>query len=242
MNFKLLILLFSLTLISFVDSSFADQKQSQTSINRPAKEKSNEYVEKLSLFGINHVYTRLPNKFLRFYLHLKKDSNEEIVSDFSSFGWEAYKRNYYQEAVKWFYLCAEQGDVDTQYNLGLRFANGRGIPQDYNEAIRIWRLAAEQGNAQEKFDLVERYASGQGVPQSYKEAIKWLQSAPDNERHTQAKFLLDSILNNQAQKKHSKNRKDSQNILVITFPYYSLDGLEAYRKKTSRQRIIFGCS
>jgi hypothetical protein len=51
MHFKLLILLFSLTLISFIDSSFADQKQSQTSINSPAKAKLNEYVEQKNIFS-----------------------------------------------------------------------------------------------------------------------------------------------------------------------------------------------
>ena len=34
-----------------------------------------------------------------------------------------------------------------QLNLGLMYAQGQGVPQDYQEAVRLYRLAAEQGNA-----------------------------------------------------------------------------------------------
>ena len=34
-----------------------------------------------------------------------------------------------------------------QLNLGLMYAQGKGVPQDYKEAIKYFRLSAEQGNA-----------------------------------------------------------------------------------------------
>ena len=34
-----------------------------------------------------------------------------------------------------------------QLNLGLIYAQGQGVPQDYKEAIKYFRLSAEQGNA-----------------------------------------------------------------------------------------------
>ena len=42
--------------------------------------------------------------------------------------------------------CAEQGDARAQYNLGLMYARGDGVPEDDAEAVRWWRLAAEQGD------------------------------------------------------------------------------------------------
>ena len=42
---------------------------------------------------------------------------------------------------------AEQGDATAQVNLGVRYANGRGVPQDDTEAVRWYRLAADQGYA-----------------------------------------------------------------------------------------------
>jgi len=42
---------------------------------------------------------------------------------------------------------AEQGDVDAQFDLGVSYANGDGVPQDDAEAVRLSRLAADQGVA-----------------------------------------------------------------------------------------------
>ena len=49
--------------------------------------------------------------------------------------------------VKWWRSAAEQGDVDAQYNLGIMYNNGQGVPENKAEAVNWYRLAAEQGNA-----------------------------------------------------------------------------------------------
>ena len=51
------------------------------------------------------------------------------------------------EAVRWYRLAAEQGDANAQYNLGVRYGAGEGVPPDDAEAVRWFRLAAEQGDA-----------------------------------------------------------------------------------------------
>ncbi|MDA0238165.1 MAG: hypothetical protein O3B03_06590, partial [Proteobacteria bacterium] len=38
------------------------------------------------------------------------------------------------KAVKWYRRAAEQGNAKAQYNLGLMYDNGQGVPQDYQEA------------------------------------------------------------------------------------------------------------
>ncbi len=40
------------------------------------------------------------------------------------------------DAVK---KAAEQGDVDAQYNLGVMYAYGDGVPEDDAEAVRWYR-------------------------------------------------------------------------------------------------------
>ena len=49
------------------------------------------------------------------------------------------------EAVKWFRLAADQGDVSAQFNLGVMYGAGEGVPQDDGEAVKWYRLAADQG-------------------------------------------------------------------------------------------------
>ena len=42
---------------------------------------------------------------------------------------------------------AELGDAPAQNDLGVMYADGRGVPQDDAEAVRWYRLAAAQRNA-----------------------------------------------------------------------------------------------
>ena len=60
-------------------------------------------------------------------------------------------------------MAAEQGHAGAQYNLGLRYATGRGVPEDDAEAVRWYRMAAEQGHAGAQYALGFMYATGRGV-------------------------------------------------------------------------------
>ena len=72
---------------------------------------------------------------------------------------------------------AEQGDARAQNNLGVRYANGRGVPQNDAEAVKWFRLAAEQGYASAQYNLGVMYANGEGVPQNYARAYLWFSMA-----------------------------------------------------------------
>ena len=39
-------------------------------------------------------------------------------------------------------LAAEQGNADAQDNLGVMYANGKGVPQDYKIAVKWFKLPA----------------------------------------------------------------------------------------------------
>ncbi|WP_295454875.1 serine/threonine-protein kinase [uncultured Thiodictyon sp.] len=53
-----------------------------------------------------------------------------------------------QEAVGWYRMAAEQGNVYGEYNLGRMYDSGRGLKKDGDEALRWFHKAAEQGYAQ----------------------------------------------------------------------------------------------
>ena len=96
---------------------------------------------------------------------------------------------------------AEQGDAQAQRNLGVMYANGRGVPQNDQEAVTWYRKAAEQGDAQAqsylddreklksyrkateqgkvdaRYNLGAAYAYGLGVPQDSIRALMWLNIA-----------------------------------------------------------------
>ncbi len=64
----------------------------------------------------------------------------------SETGVEAYKRGDYATALKEFRKLADQGDALGQLNLGLLYAYGQGVPQDYVQAHMWLNLSAAQGN------------------------------------------------------------------------------------------------
>ncbi len=72
---------------------------------------------------------------------------------------------------------AEQGDASAQFNLGLTYDNGIGVPQDHAEAAKWTRRAAEQGHAMAQFNLGVMYANGEGVSQDYVAAHLFLNLA-----------------------------------------------------------------
>ena len=53
--------------------------------------------------------------------------------------------------------AAQQGDTTAMNNIGVMYANGRGVDQDYDEAIKWFRQAARQGNTTAHNNLCQVY-------------------------------------------------------------------------------------
>ena len=79
--------------------------------------------------------------------------------------------------MKWWRKAAEQGFANAQYILGLTYAEGQGVPQDYAVAVTWYRKAAEQGFANAQYILGLMSTEGQGVPQDYAQAHMWFNLA-----------------------------------------------------------------
>ncbi len=94
-------------------------------------------------------------------------------------GVEAYQRGDYATALTEFRPLAQQGDARAQYNLGVIYSKGQGVPQDYAEALHWYRQAAEQGDASGQFGLGGMYLDGRGVPRDYAEAVRWYRQAAE---------------------------------------------------------------
>jgi TPR repeat protein len=75
-------------------------------------------------------------------------------------GVAAYKRGDYAAALREFMPLALAGDSSAQYNLGVIYRLGEGVPQNDAEAMRWYRLAAAQGAANAQNDLGVMYADG----------------------------------------------------------------------------------
>ena len=76
---------------------------------------------------------------------------------------------------------AKAGDVDAQYGMGLRFADGHGVPQNYSVAMTWFMKASERGNPEAQLKLALGYMKGIGVPQDEEQAVMWLKRAANND-------------------------------------------------------------
>ena len=74
---------------------------------------------------------------------------------------------------------ANAGDADAQFNLGVMYRTGEGVPQDAVEAVAWTRQAAEQGHAGAQYNLGVMYSYGEGVPQDDVEAVAWYRQAAE---------------------------------------------------------------
>jgi len=101
---------------------------------------------------------------------------------------------------------AEQGDVDAQYSLGVRYHEGQGVNQDYAQAALWWRKAAERGYANAQYALGFLYRYGQGVIQDYDQAAQWYRKAAEqgdedaNDALTDMQMQDSELLNNRQKK------------------------------------------
>ena len=92
--------------------------------------------------------------------------------------------------------AAQQGDTTAMNNIGVMYANGRGVDQDYDEAIIWFSNAARQGNATARTNLCIvynhlgwMYAKGVGVEQDYGQAFDWFTKAAE-QGHAETQYNL----------------------------------------------------
>jgi uncharacterized protein len=113
-------------------------------------------MRRLSLFPILLIFTVLT-----------------ALADFQA-GLNAYQKGDYVGAAKEWRPEAEEGDPNAQYNLGLLFLDGHGVPQNPTEAANWFRRAAEQDYTQAQHNLGAMYGTGLGVKRDFVQAYKWL--------------------------------------------------------------------
>jgi TPR repeat protein len=101
-----------------------------------------------------------------------------MAADFKA-GLDAYNRGDFAAAYREWEPLAQSGDAHAQYNLGLLYARGHGVPQDRAAAAKWYEKAAEQGVPAAQYNLGVMYANGQGVQASPEQAAKWFLKAAE---------------------------------------------------------------
>ncbi len=99
-------------------------------------------------------------------------------ADFKA-GEKSYQRGDYATALREWQPLATKGHAVAQYNLGLLYANGQGVPKDDAQARLWYEKAAVQGHADAQVNLGRLYDYGRGGPQDFRMAVRWYRRAAD---------------------------------------------------------------
>ena len=111
----------------------------------------------------------------------------------------------YQLAIAACTAAAELGDDSAQTNLGMMYADGFGVEQDFNEAGRWYFAASKQGNLAARMLLAFQYLRGQGVAANNISTLKWfILAAEDNNE------LAAIMRDNQASKMNAEEIAEAQ--------------------------------
>ena len=73
-------------------------------------------------------------------------------------GLTAYKQRNYGEAAEIWTVLASQGDAEAQFNLGVMYKDGIGVPQNNVDAILWLRKSSDQGHEHARLivDMINR--------------------------------------------------------------------------------------
>jgi hypothetical protein len=93
---------------------------------------------------------------------------------------DANSRGDYATALREWRPLAEQGDARAQFDLGLLYENGDGVPRDYAKAHQWYEKSAAQGGAKAQLYLGLQSAFGQGGPVDIVQAHMWYSLAAGN--------------------------------------------------------------
>ena len=94
-------------------------------------------------------------------------------------GFAAYNMKDYATALREWNPLAEQGRVSAQFNLGMMYAEGKGVPKGDTTSVKWFTLAAEQGDAFAQVNLGFMYQYGKGITKNEEKAVRWYRLAAE---------------------------------------------------------------
>jgi hypothetical protein len=77
----------------------------------------------------------------------------------------------------WLEQRAKAGDAIAQYRLGVLYALGQGVAQDYQHAAQLFKTSADGGVAEAQYNIAVMYGEGLGIGRDPTLAVQWYQKA-----------------------------------------------------------------
>jgi TPR repeat protein len=106
-------------------------------------------------------------------------------------GAEAYSKNDYPTALKWFQSAADRGVAGALFSIGVMYRDAKGVNPDHTAAMKSFQAAADKGYVRAKTAIGRQFLLGNGVPQDNAMAMTWfLKAAEQEEIEAQARLAV----------------------------------------------------
>jgi hypothetical protein len=113
------------------------------------------------------------NKAIEWYTRAADQDNSKAMSRLELM--EANRSSFNSEMQH-----AENGNAESQYNIGNMFTKGNGTGIDLKQAVSWYEKAASQGHIKAAYKLGLAHYEGAGVRKNGKQALKWFSIAADD--------------------------------------------------------------
>lgn len=87
---------------------------------------------------------------------------------------------------------ADNGNINTQYEIGLKYLKGNGVERDNTRAFYWFEKAANQNHIEAQFSSGRLYARGKGIQENDTKAAYWYEKAAE-QGHIEAQYRLANI-------------------------------------------------
>lgn len=141
------------------------------------------------------------DELARYKAFLEKKAKQGDLRSQTDLG-DCYKNGLFgqniPEAIKWYTMAANQGDVDAQYNLGLIYADVKYKSIDDAKALKWFTEAANQGDKRAKIFLAFLYKDGRkGIAKDKTKADKYAKIACEDINYSSSATLHPDSLTGQ---------------------------------------------
>lgn len=138
------------------------------------------------------------------------------------------------------------GNARSQYNLGIFYLDGRGVPQDYPQAISWITKSAEQDYEEAQLKLIQLYTEGRYVSQNASKAKEWTEKLAISQEKRDNNSVKENFI--AAEKgdafaqyylglRFEKGMRVRQN-LVVAYALYNLSALDEKQSRNARDQIM----
>ena len=144
--------------------------------------------------GLDSLRAGNPERARDVWLPLAEDGNPDAqysLAKLFEHGNEKVEQDLVK-AVYWYREAASQNLPAALNNLGLMYAQGRGVPRDAARATELWRSAALEGYPWAQYNLGLAYFKGQGVEVDQRKAVDWFRRAADK-GVPEAEFIMGQL-------------------------------------------------